>query len=149
MWSRRLRRTDTGTRSGQASRHGLSEVLYAYSSAAENNGSAFAGINVGTPWYDLTLGLAILLGRFLFIIPALAVAGSLATKKKVPETAAGDCGNAGNSRTAVRGRARDRRDCDRRPDVLPSALTRSDRGAFPDAPGTTLFTIVHSFTILS
>ena len=62
-------------------------MLYAYSSAAENNGSAFAGINVSTPWYDLTLGLAILFGRFLFMIPALAVAGSLASKKKVPETA--------------------------------------------------------------
>jgi K+-transporting ATPase ATPase A chain len=67
--------------------HGLSEVLYAYSSAAENNGSAFAGINVSTPWYDLTLGLAILFGRFLFMIPALAVAGSLARQKRVPETA--------------------------------------------------------------
>jgi potassium-transporting ATPase potassium-binding subunit len=67
--------------------HGLSEVLYAYSSAAENNGSAFAGITVNTPWYDLTLGLAILFGRFLFMIPALAVAGSLAVKKKVPESA--------------------------------------------------------------
>jgi len=67
--------------------HGLSEVLYAYSSAAENNGSAFAGINVSTPWYDLSLGLAILFGRFLFMIPALAVAGSLAAKKRVPETA--------------------------------------------------------------
>jgi K+-transporting ATPase ATPase A chain len=66
--------------------HGLSEVLYAYSSAAENNGSAFAGITAGTPWYDLTLGLAILFGRFLFMIPALAIAGSLAMKRKVPET---------------------------------------------------------------
>jgi K+-transporting ATPase ATPase A chain len=67
--------------------HGLSEVLYAYSSAAENNGSAFAGITVNTPWYDLTLGLAILFGRFLFMIPALAVAGSLAAKKRVAESA--------------------------------------------------------------
>jgi K+-transporting ATPase ATPase A chain len=67
--------------------HGLSEVLYAYSSASENNGSAFAGITVNTPWYDLTLGLCMLLGRFLFIIPALAVAGSLASKKVVPTSA--------------------------------------------------------------
>jgi K+-transporting ATPase ATPase A chain len=67
--------------------HGLTEVLYAYSSAAENNGSAFAGITVNTPWYDLTLGLAILFGRFLFMIPALAVAGSLAAKKRVAESA--------------------------------------------------------------
>ncbi len=64
--------------------HGLSEILYAYTSASENNGSAFAGITVNTPWYDLTLGLAMLFGRFLFIIPALAIAGSLASKKFVP-----------------------------------------------------------------
>jgi K+-transporting ATPase ATPase A chain len=67
--------------------HGLSEVLYAYTSASENNGSAFAGITVNTPWYDLTLGLAMLFGRFLFMIPALAVAGSLASKKAVPTSA--------------------------------------------------------------
>ncbi len=66
--------------------HGFSEVLYAYSSASENNGSAFAGLNANTPWYNLTLGLAMLMGRFLFMIPALAIAGSLAAKKKVPET---------------------------------------------------------------
>jgi K+-transporting ATPase ATPase A chain len=67
--------------------HGLSEVLYAYTSASENNGSAFAGITVNTPWYDLTLGLCMLLGRFTFIIPALAIAGSLASKKAVPTSA--------------------------------------------------------------
>jgi K+-transporting ATPase ATPase A chain len=67
--------------------HGLSEMLYAYTSASENNGSAFAGITVNTPWYDLTLGLCMLLGRFLFIIPALAIAGSLASKKAVPTSA--------------------------------------------------------------
>jgi K+-transporting ATPase ATPase A chain len=66
--------------------HGFSEILYAYSSAAENNGSAFAGVNVNTPWYNLLLGLAMLLGRFGFILPSLAVAGSLATKNKVPTT---------------------------------------------------------------
>jgi K+-transporting ATPase ATPase A chain len=66
--------------------HGMSEMLYAYSSASENNGSAFAGITVNTPWYDLTLGLAMLFGRFLFMIPALAAAGSLAGKKRVPVT---------------------------------------------------------------
>ena len=66
--------------------HGLSEILYAYTSSTGNNGSAFAGINVNTPWYNLTLGLAQLIGRFLFLIPILAVAGSLAAKKKVPIT---------------------------------------------------------------
>jgi potassium-transporting ATPase potassium-binding subunit len=67
--------------------HGLSEDLYAYTSATGNNGSAFAGINANTPWYNLTLGLAMLLGRFLFLIPLLAAAGSLVTKRKLPETA--------------------------------------------------------------
>ncbi len=67
--------------------HGFSEILYAYSSAVANNGSAFAGLNTNTPWYNYTMGLAMLLGRFFMIIPLLAAAGSLATKKKIPETA--------------------------------------------------------------
>jgi potassium-transporting ATPase potassium-binding subunit len=67
--------------------HGFAEILYAYSSAAGNNGSAFAGISGNTPWYNLTLGLAMLVGRFLFIIPLLAAAGSLAAKKRIPVTA--------------------------------------------------------------
>jgi K+-transporting ATPase ATPase A chain len=66
--------------------HGLSEILYAYSSGAGNNGSAFAGITANTPWYNLTIGLTMLVGRFLFIIPALAIAGSLAGKKLIPVT---------------------------------------------------------------
>jgi K+-transporting ATPase ATPase A chain len=66
--------------------HGFSEVLYAYTSATGNNGSAFGGINTNTPWYNLTLGLAMLMGRFLFLIPLLAAAGSLAMKKKIPST---------------------------------------------------------------
>src|SRR5579864_4512069 len=66
--------------------HGFGEILYAYTSGTGNNGSAFAGINANTPWYNLTLGLAMLIGRFLFLIPILAVAGSLAAKKKVPIT---------------------------------------------------------------
>jgi len=66
--------------------HGLSEILYSYSSGAGNNGSAFAGINANTPWYNLTMGIDMLVGRFLFIIPALAIAGSLAKKKLVPVT---------------------------------------------------------------
>ena len=71
---------------GNNGAHGFSEVLYAYSSGAGNNGSAFAGINADTPWYDLTLGLDMLVGRFLFIIPALAIAGNLASKKLIPVT---------------------------------------------------------------
>jgi K+-transporting ATPase ATPase A chain len=66
--------------------HGFSEILYAYSSGAGNNGSAFAGISANTPWYNLTIGLDMLVGRFLFIIPALAIAGSLAAKKLIPVT---------------------------------------------------------------
>jgi potassium-transporting ATPase potassium-binding subunit len=72
---------------GSSGPHGFSEMLYAYTSATENNGSAFAGITVNTPWYNLTLGLAMLLGRFLFMIPALAIAGSLARKKVIPTSA--------------------------------------------------------------
>jgi K+-transporting ATPase ATPase A chain len=64
--------------------HGLSEILYAYSSAAANNGSAFGGISVNTHWYNTTLGLTMLFGRFFMIIPPLAIAGSLARKKRIP-----------------------------------------------------------------
>jgi K+-transporting ATPase ATPase A chain len=67
--------------------HGLSEILYAFTSQTENNGSAFAGLTVNTPWYDLAGGLCMLFGRFLFIIPSLAIAGSLASKKLVPTSA--------------------------------------------------------------
>jgi K+-transporting ATPase ATPase A chain len=66
--------------------HGFAEILYAFTSGAGNNGSAFGGINTNTPWYNLTMGLDMLIGRFLFIIPLLAVAGSLAAKKKVATT---------------------------------------------------------------
>jgi K+-transporting ATPase ATPase A chain len=63
--------------------HGLSEMLYAYSSGAGNNGSAFAGINANTPWYNITLGLTMLAGRFLMIVPVLAIAGAMVGKKTV------------------------------------------------------------------
>ena len=63
--------------------HGLSEMLYAYSSAAANNGSAFGGIGVNTNWYNATLGMAMLFGRFFMIIPPLAIAGSLGRKKPI------------------------------------------------------------------
>ena len=64
--------------------HGLSEILYAFTSGAGNNGSALGGLTVNTPWYDTTLGLTMLAGRFLMIIPMLAIAGNLAGKKYVP-----------------------------------------------------------------
>ena len=67
--------------------HGLSEILYAYSSAAGNNGSAFAGLNANTNWYNTTLGIAMFLGRFAYIVPMLAIAGSLAAKTKIPASA--------------------------------------------------------------
>jgi potassium-transporting ATPase potassium-binding subunit len=67
--------------------HGLSEIVYAYTSATGNNGSAFAGITVNTYWYNTTLGLAMLIGRFLMIIPMMGIAGSLAAKKIVPPSA--------------------------------------------------------------
>jgi K+-transporting ATPase ATPase A chain len=66
--------------------HGLSEILYAYTSGAGNNGSAFAGLNANTLWYNVSLGLTMLMGRFLMIVPALAIAGSLVGKKAVPES---------------------------------------------------------------
>ncbi|OKI08045.1 potassium-transporting ATPase subunit KdpA [Streptomyces sp. CB02923] len=67
--------------------HGFSEVLYAFTSGANNNGSAFGGLNANTPWYNTTIGLAMLLGRFLPMVFVLALAGSLAGQQPVPETA--------------------------------------------------------------
>jgi K+-transporting ATPase ATPase A chain len=67
--------------------HGLSEILYAYASANANNGSAFAGLNGNTLWFNSTLGIAMLLGRFAYVVPVLALAGSLAAKKKIPASA--------------------------------------------------------------
>ena len=66
--------------------HGFSEILYAFSSATANNGSAFAGLSANTPWYNMTLAIAMMIGRFFFIVPVLALAGSLAKKKVVPES---------------------------------------------------------------
>lgn len=62
--------------------HGLSEILYAYSSAAGNNGSAFAGLSANTPWWNTTTGIAMALGRFGYIVPVMAIAGSVAAKKR-------------------------------------------------------------------
>ncbi len=66
--------------------HGLSEILYAFTSGTGNNGSAFGGLNANTLWYNTTLGMAMLVGRFLMIIPMLAIAGNLARKKQIPPT---------------------------------------------------------------
>ncbi|WP_026619666.1 potassium-transporting ATPase potassium-binding subunit [Ensifer sp. WSM1721] len=69
---------------GTAGPHGLSEILYAFTSAAGNNGSAFGGLTGNTPWYNTTLGIAMLLGRFAYAVPVLAIAGSIAAKTRVP-----------------------------------------------------------------
>ncbi|MBM7056695.1 potassium-transporting ATPase subunit KdpA [Streptomyces durocortorensis] len=76
--------SDSMTNSGA---HGFSEILYAYTSGANNNGSAFAGLNADTQWFNSTIGIAMLLGRFLPMVFVLALAGSLAEQKPVPETA--------------------------------------------------------------
>ena len=72
---------------GNSGPHGFTEIFYAYTSAVNNNGSAFAGLSANTPWYNLTLALAMLAGRFFVIIPVLALAGCLAGKRKVPPSA--------------------------------------------------------------
>jgi potassium-transporting ATPase potassium-binding subunit len=66
--------------------HGLSEILYAYTSATGNNGSAFAGLNANTPWYNITIGIAMALGRFGYVVPVMAMAGSIVAKKKHPDS---------------------------------------------------------------
>jgi K+-transporting ATPase ATPase A chain len=73
---------------GNPSAHGLSEILYAYTSAAGNNGSAMAGLSVNTPFYNLTLGLAMLIGRFATLLPGLAIGAAVARKKTVPSSIA-------------------------------------------------------------
>jgi K+-transporting ATPase ATPase A chain len=73
---------------GNAGPHGLSEMLYAFFSAAGNNGSAFAGLNANTPFYNLTTSFCMIVGRFLTVLPALAIAGSLAGKKRIPVSSA-------------------------------------------------------------
>jgi K+-transporting ATPase ATPase A chain len=67
--------------------HGFSEVLYAFTSAGNNNGSAFAGITANTPWMNTALAIAMLIGRFFLIIPTLALAGALVKKERVPPSA--------------------------------------------------------------
>ncbi len=66
--------------------HGLSEILYAYTSAAGNNGSAMAGLSGNTVWYNTTLGISMLIGRFGYVVPVMAIAGSLAAKQKIPSS---------------------------------------------------------------
>ena len=72
---------------GNPGAHGFSEILYAFTSAANNNGSAFAGLSANTPFYNVMLAIAMWFGRFAIIVPVLAIAGSLAAKQRLPETA--------------------------------------------------------------
>jgi K+-transporting ATPase ATPase A chain len=67
--------------------HGLTEILYAFTSGVGNNGSAFAGLGAASPFYTVSVGIAMLAGRYLFIVPVLAIAGSLAAKKQAPPSA--------------------------------------------------------------
>ena len=103
--------------------HGLSEILYAYTSGTGNNGSAFAGISANTPWYNLTIGFAMLIGRFLMLLPLLAIAGSLAAKKQVPVSA----GTFPTHGPLFVGPAGGRRDYCRRVDLLPGPFAGADR----------------------
>jgi K+-transporting ATPase ATPase A chain len=72
---------------GNSGPHGFSEMLYVFTSGAATNGSAFAGLNANTPFYNLTLALAMFVGRYFVIVPVLAIAGSLAAKQLVPRSA--------------------------------------------------------------
>ncbi len=118
--------TQWGTSSlNNAGPHGLSEMLYAFSSGAGNNGSAFAGLNANTPWYNTTLGLTMLAGRFLMIIPALAIAGAMVGKKVVP---AGP-GHVPHQRAAVHLPPRLGGPHRRRADLLPRAVAGPHRRA--------------------
>jgi K+-transporting ATPase ATPase A chain len=67
--------------------HGLTEILYAYSSATGNNGSAFAGLNANTPWFNTTLGLSMMFGRFAYVVPVMAMAGAIAAKTRTAPSA--------------------------------------------------------------
>ena len=105
--------------------HGLSEIVYAFTSTANNNGSAFGGLTGNTDWFNTTLGLSVLAGRFLPIVLVLALAGSLARKQPVPPSA----GHVPDRHAAVRDAARRHRPDRRRAHVLPGALARADPGA--------------------
>ena len=97
--------------------HGFSEILYAYTSASNNNGSAFAGLNADTQWFNSTLGLAMLLGRFLPMVFVLALAGSLAEQRPVP----GHRGHAAHRKAAVHRAVGGRDPHHHRSDLLPGA----------------------------
>ena len=108
--------------------HGFSEILYAFTSAANNNGSAFAGLSANTPFYNTMLGIAMWFGRFGVIVPVLAIAGSLAAKKRI----AVDRRHHAHARPAVR-RAADRHGAAGRPAELRARAGAGPGGRAPDA----------------
>ena len=108
--------------------HGFSEILYAFSSATGNNGSAFAGLSGNTLYYNTTLEIGMWLGRYLFVIPILALAGSMVKKKVIPA----ERRHLPHRHAAVRGAARRRGAGGRRAHVLPRAGARPDPRALPD-----------------
>ena len=109
--------------------HGLSEILYAYASANANNGSAFAGLNGDTPWFNTTLGIVMLTGRFAYVIPVLALAGGLAAKKKAPPSA----GTFPTTGPLFVGLLHRRHRHPLPAAILPGARARAGRRAFPHA----------------
>ena len=111
--------------------HGLSEIVYAFTSAANNNGSAFGGLTGNTDWYNTTLGLTMLFGRFFLIVPVLAIAGSLARKQPVPA----DRRDVPHEHAAVRRAAPRGGPHRRRAHVLPRRLARP-RPRAPDPMST-------------
>ena len=100
-------------------------MTYAFTSAGNNNGSAFGGLTGATDWYNTTLGLSMLVGRFFLIVPALAIAGSLARKQADPAVRR----HVPDDHAAVRRAARRRDPHRRRPDLLPRPRARADRRA--------------------
>jgi K+-transporting ATPase ATPase A chain len=117
--------------------HGFSEILYAYTSGTANNGSAFGGLSGNTPWYNITIGLAMLMGRFLVIVPAMAIAGSLVARH-LPDPW-----------SFVRGLADRRHSGCRRADLLPRAGAGTDRRTPRLDPGKDLLMLKPSSCILS
>ncbi len=112
-------------RSARPARTACREILYAYTSAAGNNGSAFGGLTANTPWYNTTLGIAMLLGRFAYVVPVLAIAGSLAAKTRVPAVGR----HLPDPYAALRRPADRHHPHPRRAAVLPGARPRPDRRA--------------------
>ena len=109
--------------------HGLSEIIYAYASANANNGSAFAGLNGDTPWFNTTLGIVMLTGRFAYVIPVLALAGGAGGQ----EEGAGLGGHVPDHRAAVRRPAARRHRHPLPAAIFPGARAGAGRRAFPDA----------------